>query len=83
MKYCEGLVSLKKRTRREKEDEGKGTRALNLLFKLQAVCECARVYDVCNTPSSYRQPGGRGQSLSRRYCTHSEWFSPCAASTAR
>ena len=55
-----GVVSLvKKRTRREKEEEGKGTRALNLLFKLQAVCVCARVYDVCNTPSSYRQPGGR------------------------
>ena len=78
------MVSLvKKRTRREKEEEGKGTRALNLLFKLQAVCVCARVYDVCNTPSSYRQPSGNGQFLSRRYCTHSVWFCSCAASTAQ
>ena len=77
------MVSLvKKRTRRKKEEEGKGTRALNLLFKLQAVCVCARVYDVCNTPSSYRQPGGRGQLLSRRYCTHSVWFFLCAYRTA-
>jgi len=59
------------------------TRALNLLFKLQAVCECARVYDVCNTPSSYRQPSGNGQFLSRRYCKHSVWFFSCASSTAR
>ena len=79
----EGLVSLKKRTRREKEEEGKGTRALNLLFKLQAVCVCARVYDVCNTPSSYRQPSGNGHFLSRRYCKHSVWFCSCASSTAR
>ena len=43
----EGLVSLKKRTRREKEEEGKGTRALNLLFKLQAVCVCVRVFMTC------------------------------------
>ena len=24
---------------------------------------------TCNTPSSYRQPSGNGQVLSRRYCT--------------
>ena len=28
-------------------------------------------YDVCKVPSSYRQPSGRGQLLSRRYCKHS------------
>jgi hypothetical protein len=79
-----GVVGFpKKRTRREKEEEGKGTRALKLLFKLQAVCECARVYDVCNTPSSYRQPSGNGQFFSRRYCTHSVWLFSCASSTAR
>ena len=32
-----------------------------------------RLYDVRNVPSSYRQPGGRGQLLSRRYRTHSGW----------
>jgi len=26
---------------------------------------------ACSTPCSYRQPGGRGQLLSRRYCTQS------------
>ena len=29
---------------------------------------------ICNSPSSYRQPSGNGQLLSRRYCTHSVWF---------
>ncbi len=29
---------------------------------------------ACSTPCSYRQPGGRGQFLSRRYCTHSVWL---------
>ena len=37
---------------------------------------------TCNSPSSYRQPGGRGQFLSRRYCTHSVWFLLCASRTA-
>jgi hypothetical protein len=31
-----------------------------------------------NSPSSYRQPNGRGQSLSRRYCTQSGWLFSCA-----
>ena len=35
------------------------------------VCVC--VYEVCKVPSSYRQPIGRGQSLSRRYCKQSGW----------
>ena len=26
---------------------------------------------ACSSPPSYRQPGGRGQLLLRRYCTHS------------
>ena len=39
-------------------------------------------YDVCKVPSSYRQPGGRGQLLSRRYCTHSKCFFSCAQRTA-
>ena len=30
---------------------------------------------TCNSPCSYRQPSGNGQSLSRRYCKHSVWFS--------
>jgi len=36
-----------------------------------------------NSPSSYRQPLGNGQSLSRRYCTHSERLFSCANCTAR
>ena len=28
-------------------------------------------YGVRSSPSSYRQPGGRGQLWSRRYCKHS------------
>ena len=39
-------------------------------------------YDVCKVPSSYRQLGGRGQLLSRRYCTHSGWLFSCAHRTA-
>ena len=35
-----------------------------------------------NSPSSYRQPGSNGQSLSRRYCTHSVWLLSCATPTA-
>ena len=30
---------------------------------------------TCNSPCSYRQPDGKGQFLSRRYCTHSVWLS--------
>ena len=33
---------------------------------------------TCNSPCSYRQLGGRGQLLSRRYCKHSG----CACRTA-
>ncbi|CAL6305154.1 unnamed protein product [Bathycoccus prasinos] len=35
-----------------------------------------------SSPFAYDQPSGRGQSLSRRYCTHSVWFSSCATRTA-
>ena len=34
-------------------------------------------------PSSYRQPDGKGQLLSRRYCKHSVWFFTCASRTAQ
>ena len=40
------------------------------------------VYELCNLPRSYRQPGGNGQLLSRRYCTHSGWLFRCAPRTA-
>ena len=40
------------------------------------------VYELCNLPRSYRQPGGNGQLLSRRYCTHSGWLFRCATRTA-
>ena len=35
------------------------------------VYPCIRVYRLRNTPPSYRQPSGRGQLFSRRYCTQS------------
>ena len=35
-------------------------------------------YVSCSIPSSYRQPRGRGQLLSRRYCKHSGWLFSCA-----
>ena len=35
-----------------------------------------------NSPRSYRQSHGRGQLLSRRYCTHSVWLFLCASRTA-
>ena len=41
--------------------------------------------DECNgynSPRSYRQPSGNGQSLSRRYCKHSGWLFSCANRTA-
>ena len=44
-----------------------------------AFCVC--FYEVCNAPCSYRQPGGRGQLLSRRYCKHSVWLFQCAPCT--
>ena len=37
---------------------------------------------ICNSPSSYRQPSGNGQLLSRRYCTQSVWLFLCAYRTA-
>ena len=33
-------------------------------------------------PCAYDQPGGRGQLLSRRYCTQSGWLFSCAERTA-
>ena len=51
-------------------------------LSLSLLCIRARVYDVRNAPSSYRQPCGRRQSLSRRYCEHSVWFFSCASRTA-
>ena len=47
-----------------------------------SLCIRARVYDVRNVPSSYRQPNGNGQLLSRRYCTHSGWLFSRASRTA-
>jgi len=38
---------------------------------------------VYNLPCSYRQPSGKGQLLSRRYCKHSEWFFSSANRTAQ
>ena len=38
---------------------------------------------ICNSPSSYRQPSGNGQLLSRRYCRHSGWLFLCASKTAQ
>ena len=40
-------------------------------------------YVSCSTPCSYRQPRGRGQLLSRRYCKHSGWLFSCASRTAK
>ena len=40
-------------------------------------------YCACSTPCSYRQPGGRGQLLPRRYCTQSGCLFSCANRTAR
>ena len=36
-----------------------------------------------NSPSSIDQPSGKGQLLSRRYCTHSGWLFLCASRTAQ
>jgi len=38
--------------------------------------------NVYNSPCSYRQPSGKGHSLSRRYCKHSERFFRYATRTA-
>ena len=45
-----------------------------------SLCECMFYHyeGVCKVPCSYRQPSGRGQLLSRRYCTHSVWLFSCA-----
>ena len=44
-----------------------------------SLCECMFYYEgACKVPCSYRQPSGRGQLLSRRYCTHSVWLFSCA-----
>jgi hypothetical protein len=55
---------------------------LSLCFTLSvslSLCECMFYYEgVCKVPCSYRQPSGRGQLLSRRYCTHSVWLFSCA-----
>jgi hypothetical protein len=48
-----------------------------------SLCECMFYYEgACKVPCSYRQPSGRGQLLSRRYCTHSVWLFSCALRTA-
>jgi hypothetical protein len=39
-------------------------------------------YAARSCPSSYDQSSGNGQSLSRRYCTHSVWLFSCAPSRA-
>ena len=39
-------------------------------------------YCSCSTPCSYRQLNGRGQLLSRRYCTQSGCLFLCAQKTA-
>ena len=49
-----------------------------------SLCECMFYYEgVCKVPCSYRQPSGRGQLLSRRYCKHSVWYLSCAPRTAK
>jgi len=53
---------------------------LSLCVSLFRVCVCV-YYEVRNSPSSYRQPSGNGQLLSRRYCTQSEWLFLCAKNT--
>ena len=46
-----------------------------------SLCECMFYHyeGVCKVPCSYRQWSGRGQLLSRRYCTHSGWLFSCAS----
>ena len=39
-------------------------------------------YNGYNSPRSYRQPSGNGQSLSRRYCKQSGWLYRWADHTA-
>ena len=56
-----------------------------LFFFLARACGPELLVDYSesyNVPPSYRQPGGRGQLLSRRYCTQSGWLFSCALSTA-
>ena len=52
---------------------------LSVLLKALRMFVC--VYELCNSPRSYRQPDGNGQLLSRRYCTHSVWLFSCALYT--
>ena len=58
-----------------------------LFFFLARACGPELLVDYSessyNVPPSYRQPYGNGQSLSRRYCTHSGWLFSCATRTAR
>ena len=63
--------------------QGRGgfrTRAIILIYQMESVSDSDS--GTCNSPSSYRQPSGRGQSLSRRYCKHSVWLYLCAFRTA-
>ena len=50
-----------------------------------SLCECMFYHyeGACKVPCSYRQPSGRGQLLSRRYCKHSVWYLSCAPRTAK
>ena len=66
--------------REKKEARGRTSRVEKSLF-LSLFVEFLNLYiyyDAYNSPRSYRQPGGIGQSLSRRYCTQSVWFFLCA-----
>jgi len=59
---------------------------VRLLYIITSFWMCDDDYDecdVCSVPSSYRQLGGRGQLLSRRYCKHSVWSFSCAPRTAK
>ena len=48
-----------------------------LHFKLCVVCFC--VFKRCAILRSVSPTAGRGQLLSRRYCTHSVWLFSCAS----
>ena len=58
---------------------------VRLLYSITSFWTCDDdydYYDVCKVPSSYRKLGGRGQLLSRRYCTHSGRLFSCEQRTA-
>ena len=57
--------------------------ALSVCLCFQKLCLFVCVYEVCNSPRSYRQPDGNGQLLSRRYCKHSVCLFSCASRTAK